>query len=306
MMKKRIGLILLMALHTGCASMMMSRNQTIYVDSDPKGVTVHSNTLHREVTTPTSFSFQKGGEIYLGFSKEGYLDQSVQLRREVAPSFWLNLLWFEFAPIAMLVDHGTGAMWNYEGAVYARLEKTVETDLTASSTEAGPVTPRPFKSEFPKASVRDGGSFGGVRVGVSYLSRSLMESLRVDSSNDGYDDSIDIEHPFVTQFGFQFEKKILVGEGKSQILLQLIPLVGGVDQGEALLSLSGIIGIRTPNGLELGMGPTFLDAWDNTITSVVYTMGTSREYGGLKVPLTLMAIPSRDGFQANLLTGFSW
>jgi len=104
------------------ASIFNSSKQSVYVDSDPKGADVKSNKLPRAATTPTSFSFSKGGDISVTLSKDGYVDQAIVVNRSVTPSFWANFLWAWAFPIGMLVDAASGSMWNYDENVYAKLE----------------------------------------------------------------------------------------------------------------------------------------------------------------------------------------
>ncbi len=290
-MKRLTGLLLLVILNIGCATIITSKHQTVYVDSDPKGASVFSNKLERDAITPTSFSFKKGENVYFDFLKNGYFNQSVTLERGIAPAFWMNLLWGAYAPIPMLIDNISGAMWDYKGAVHAKLEKKAETEPTAEVSLDQNVR---VKTSSTKKRIHEKGAFG-IRLGFGYFSPKFIKTLE-----DPNDREIS---PLVSQFGLQFEKTIFTEANRPLVVLQLIPMIAGLDQDVAITTVSGIIGIRTKKGLELGMGPTVLDSGG---TSVAYTIGFTREYEGMDIPFTLMAIPSRDGLQTSLLTGFLW
>jgi len=63
--------------------------------------------------------------------------------------------------------------------------------------------------------------------------------------------------PFMFQFGYQFEKQYL-NEGNFQGLLEFIPMVTGVDQGQFIPSFSILNGFRSQKtGLEIAFGPSF-------------------------------------------------
>lgn len=114
--------IFFLLIGSGCASMFNSSRQAVYVDSDPKGADVKSNKLPRAATTPTSFAFDKGGDLTVSITKDSYVEQSVVVHKRITPSFWANLLWVYFFPIGMLVDAASGSMWNYDENVYVKLE----------------------------------------------------------------------------------------------------------------------------------------------------------------------------------------
>lgn len=124
-MKRGLSVVIAMCFilaSSACASIFNQSRQSVYVDSDPKGAEVKSNKLPRAATTPTSFSFSKGGDVSVTMSKDGYVDQAIVVNRSVTPSFWANLLWGYGFPIGMLIDAASGSMWNYDENVYAKLE----------------------------------------------------------------------------------------------------------------------------------------------------------------------------------------
>ncbi|MDX5347094.1 MAG: hypothetical protein LPK19_07585, partial [Hymenobacteraceae bacterium] len=52
----------------------------------------------------------------------------------------------------------------------------------------------------------------------------------------------------ISQFGWQFETRIFTTERGTSGLIELVPLVGGLEQGTFLPSISGIVGLRNGSG----------------------------------------------------------
>ena len=114
--------LFIVCFNLGCASMFNETRQAVYIDSNPKGAKIESNALHREATTPISFTFKKGEDVYVKLTKDGYGEQSEVLYKKVTPTFWLNFLWGYGFPVGMLIDWATGAMWDYQEEAYIKLE----------------------------------------------------------------------------------------------------------------------------------------------------------------------------------------
>ena len=78
-------------------------------------------------------------------------------------------------------------------------------------------------------------------------------------------------------------------------------LVGGLDQGVALPSLSWMVGMRTANGTEFGVGPNVSPSG----VALAIAAGTTLRAGFLNVPVNFAVVPSRSGIRISFLTGFS-
>ena len=59
----------------------------------------------------------------------------------------------------------------------------------------------------------------------------------------------------ITQFGWQVEKQFYNGGSGVAALTEAVVLVGGMEQGLVLPSLSWLVGVRTHAGTEFGVGP---------------------------------------------------
>jgi hypothetical protein len=107
--------------------------------------------------------------------------------------------------------------------------------------------------------------------------------------------------PTISQFGWQFEKQFFVKDGGVAVLNEWVVLVGGLDQGIALPSLSWMVGMRTANGTELGVGPNVSASG----VALAIAAGTTLRAGFLNVPVNFAVVPSRQGMRISFLTGFS-
>jgi hypothetical protein len=132
-------------------------------------------------------------------------------------------------------------------------------------------------------------SLEGPRFGVTSI---FGASERLDSLG---------VRPLITQFGWQTEKRFYANEEGLSGLTELVVLVGGLEQGLFLPSLSGIVGIRTPRGTEFGVGPNV----SLLGLGLVLTGGVTLEVGQLYVPINVAWVPSRDSNRISVLSGFN-
>jgi hypothetical protein len=136
-------------------------------------------------------------------------------------------------------------------------------------------------------------SLSGPRFGATFLSPGLVE--RLDHDFDVQAGSV------VTQFGWQFEKRLYAGHGGLTTVTEWVFLVGGVEQGLFLPSLSWLVGLRTGSGTEFGVGPNFTAAG----TGLVLAAGRTFRAGALNLPVNLAVVPSKAGVRVSLLLGFN-
>jgi hypothetical protein len=62
-----------------------------------------------------------------------------------------------------------------------------------------------------------------------------------------------------------------------------------------------MVGMRTQNGTEFGVGPNLTPAgW-----SLAFAGGTTLRAGFLNVPLNVAVVPAKNGMRVSFLTGFS-
>ena len=132
----------------------------------------------------------------------------------------------------------------------------------------------------------------GPRFGVTVLSDGVIERLR--------EKDIDVSSA-ISQFGWQFERQLYHSSSSVSVVTEWVGLLGGLDQGYAVPSLSWMVGLRTRKGAEYGLGPNITPGG----TALVLAAGHTFRSGIMNVPVNLAVIPSRNGVRFTLLTGFS-
>jgi len=133
----------------------------------------------------------------------------------------------------------------------------------------------------------------GPRFGMTFLSEGIIKELH-DKHN------IDLQ-PTITQFGWQFERQFLTKESGLTAVSEYVVLLGGLDQGVAIPSLSWLVGMRTRGGAEFGVGPNITPAG----VGLVIAVGVSYRVGAMNIPVNFALVPSKYGQRISVLTGFN-
>lgn len=141
---------------------------------------------------------------------------------------------------------------------------------------------------------------GGPRFGFSYISGGgydkLQSAVKKAKPDNGEVDA------FMSQFGWQAEYRMFKTSKGLTALTELIPLVGGLDQGLALPSATWLVGLRGRSGLEFGVGPNVGLNGVAMMAGVGYTF----DLGGINVPVNLAV--GRGAYQTTSVafsTGFN-
>jgi hypothetical protein len=122
--------------------------------------------------------------------------------------------------------------------------------------------------------------FGGPRFGLTYITAGTLASRLTNAG----------KNPFITQFGWQFEKRMFnVDKGPTGII-ELITLVGGMEQGLFLPSASLLIGLRSggKKSVEFAIGPNVSVAG----LGMVFAVGANFKSGKVNFPINLAYVPS--------------
>ncbi|MBC5994121.1 hypothetical protein [Pontibacter cellulosilyticus] len=133
----------------------------------------------------------------------------------------------------------------------------------------------------------------GPRIGFTVLSNKYRDEI-----NEEFDSDV---NAFMTQFGWQFETRIFTLESGMSGLFEFVPLVGGLEQGKFLPSLSALIGLRGAKGFEFGVGPNISLGG----AGLVLAAGTNFQSQGVNFPVNVAFAPSRDGGRFSVLFGFN-
>ena len=131
----------------------------------------------------------------------------------------------------------------------------------------------------------------GPRIGVTFITGKLADTLRTKYG----------AAPIITQFGWQLEKRFIATESGLSGLTEFVPLIGGLEQGLFLPSLSFLIGLRTAKGSEFGVGPNI------SLGGFAYVLaaGVTKNYGGLNFPINASLVMTKKGLRISLLIGFN-
>jgi hypothetical protein len=156
--------------------------------------------------------------------------------------------------------------------------------LSAAPLAAQTVTPVP-----PSPREVD---LAGPRFGITTLSDGVIAKL--------HEREIDVK-PIISQYGWQFERQ-LYGAGGMSVLNEWVALVGGLDQGVPIPSLTWLVGVRSSAGAEFGIGPNVTPAG----VALALAAGVTVRSGFLNVPINVAIVPSSAGMRVSMLTGFSW
>jgi hypothetical protein len=127
---------------------------------------------------------------------------------------------------------------------------------------------------------------------VTSLSDGVVQKL--------HERSIEVR-PLISQFGWQFERQFYSGQGGVAALHEWVVLVGGTEQDVVLPSVTWLVGLRTKEGTEVGVGPNVTPVG----VGLAFAAGVTLRAGVMNVPINIAVVPSRAGTRISFLTGFN-
>ena len=125
-------------------------------------------------------------------------------------------------------------------------------------------------------------SLSGPRFGVTALSDGVIELLQERSVEVG---------PMISQFGWQFEHEFYAKSSGVAALNEWVVLLGGLDQGVAIPSVSWLVGLRSREGTEFGIGPNVTPAG----VALAFAAGMTIRTGVLNVPMNIATSRRKPG-----------
>jgi len=167
-------------------------------------------------------------------------------------------------------------------AVSMLLFALIAAPVAAQTTTSLTVPPPPVKTV----------SLSGPRFGFTSLSDGVVAKLQ--------ERSIDVRSG-IAQFGWQFEKQFYTNTGGVAAVNEWVFLLGGLEQGVALPSLTWMVGLRSAGGAEFGLGPNITPVG----VALAVAGGVTFRSGALNVPVTFAVVPSKAGMRVSMLTGFN-
>lgn len=133
----------------------------------------------------------------------------------------------------------------------------------------------------------------GPRIGVTLITAGST----ADFIHKGFDYIDEDENKigetgsaFTTQYGWQWESRFADGGGDVVGIVEWIALVGGMEKGKFLPSVSSVIGARTSKGLEFGVGPNL----SLSGVGMLFAVGHNFKSGSLNMPVNLVFMPGKD------------
>lgn len=107
--------------------------------------------------------------------------------------------------------------------------------------------------------------------------------------------------PFITQFGWQFEKQYFALENGTAGLVEFVGLIGGLEQGLFLPSVNMLVGVRSSKGAEFAFGPNI------SVSGAAFALALGHTFrsGSLNFPVNFAVVPSNKGVRFSLLFGFN-
>ena len=154
-------------------------------------------------------------------------------------------------------------------------------------------TSSPAWSQSRPRGVTDTVDMTGPRFGLTVLNQATVDKLH-DERNISV-------RPLISQFGWQFERRLYTNGDGITMLTEWIPLLSGLDQGVAMPSLNWLAGLRTESGTEFGIGPNITPMG----VGLVLAAGVTDRTGALHVPFNVAVATSKTGARISVLTGFN-
>lgn len=243
-----------------------------------------------------------------------------------------------------LIDVRTEAVEKVEAEEYLNLQEEIQkmirisiNNLLGIENDAAIVSMlvdynNPISS--PKTVLR----LNGPRMGVAYTTGESGNRLQAPDNEGGFD-----MFPVITQFGYQWETQYL-SSGNFQALLEFVGLIGGLETGRFVPSLSFMNGFRnSKSGWEIAFGPSFKliraasgyydtdnnwhleNEWDYNLgenpydieeqldsrgdirfsTNLVVAVGKTFKSGYLNIPVNVYVVPNKKGTIIGTSVGFN-
>ena len=144
-------------------------------------------------------------------------------------------------------------------------------------------------------------NMGGPRFGLTYVLGEGQLKDELDHHDMGRT---------ISQFGWHFEHQVVPQGGGPAFVIEFIPLLAGVEYGKVIPNFSLLMGVRSPGGWEVGMGPNL--SFSKTIvdevearTSLLLGIGKSFRYGGVSIPVNLAYSASPEGDRVSVFFGYA-
>ncbi|MCC5917164.1 MAG: hypothetical protein JJU02_07535 [Cryomorphaceae bacterium] len=138
----------------------------------------------------------------------------------------------------------------------------------------------------------------GPRMGVIYSPLANYDLIYANSSFYSVDNPVP---DFLSTIGWQFEWKYFSTMDGSAGLLEVMPMITGMDAGLFIPSLNMITGYRSKGGFEFGLGPNI-----NPVgAGMIFAVGQNFNTEHVNFPVHLAVIKGRESMRMVLTFGFN-
>lgn len=137
----------------------------------------------------------------------------------------------------------------------------------------------------------------GPRVGITMVTPGLLANILKkdvsffsDENRESWEGTSLGEHgSAMSQYGWQWESRFADG-GQVTGIVEWIALVGGMEKGMFLPSVSSMVGLRTASGVEFAVGPNLSLGG----VAMVIGAGYNFKFGKLNLPVNIAYVPNMD------------
>jgi hypothetical protein len=135
-------------------------------------------------------------------------------------------------------------------------------------------------------------NLGGPRIGL--ICAPGNSKVRQDLRNHDMGGTL-------SQFGWQFEYVVTPKTKGASFAVEFLGLVAGVEYGKFVPTANLIMGVRSSNGFEIGVGPTLMP-WKAALS---VTVGKSFNCYEMSIPINLIYTNNPDGSLLSLVLGYA-
>lgn len=134
----------------------------------------------------------------------------------------------------------------------------------------------------------------GPRYGVLWLSPALVDSIQVHEKHQRVNGTTSL-------FGWEFQTQLLRNPGGAAPITNVVLGIAGLDQGLVLPTATWLVGLRTRDDFEAGIGPNVSVAG----AALALTAGRTFRSGSLNIPFDVAWVSSKIGQRVSVTTGFN-
>ena len=155
---------------------------------------------------------------------------------------------------------------------------------------SAPPVPREWRADVDTSEIKR----SGPRYGVIWLSPSLVDSISAHNKHQSVNGTTSV-------FGWDFQTQLLRNPHGAAPITDIVLGVAGLDQGLILPSATWLVGMRTQDDFEIGIGPNVSLAG----AALALTVGRTFHSGQLNIPFDVAWVSSKIGQRVSLTTGFN-